>query len=107
MTGARMTGQRIDGLEALSYRGRTVRLHDLHRIAAVAILATSSACGTSVYSNPIIIRVEDSAQRLGVDSVRVSAFDRHMGYSEDWAAKTMRVATTRTPYSTVLTTMGA
>ena len=76
-------------------------------LSGLAIAATLVGCGTAVYSNPIIIRVIDPSHRLGAAPIQVSAFDKHMGYGEDWVKKTMGVTAEGAPYTTALTTSGA
>ncbi|HEV8578388.1 MAG TPA: hypothetical protein VGX68_04840 [Thermoanaerobaculia bacterium] len=63
-------------------------------------------CGTAVYRHHVIVDVDDPAGRLGSPPVAVSVFDHQMGYSADWAQRSMGSASPGRPYSTSLSTTG-
>lgn len=58
----------------------------------------STACGTAVYHHQFEVTINDPAGRLGSDPIDVSVFDKVSGYSEEWARRTMGVASALTPY---------
>ena len=71
------------------------------RRLAILVLASTvalSACGTAVYNHRIEITVHDPSGRLGPPPISVSAFDRLMGSSNDWAQKWMRDTSPNSPY---------
>ena len=75
---------------------------------SVTLVATIAAlgCGTAVFEHRIQVAVDDPARKLGPPPVEVSVFDHQMGYSEDWAKKSLRPTSTSTPYVQSLTTTG-
>jgi hypothetical protein len=74
-------------------------------VAIVSLLATLG-CGTAVFEHRIQVAVDDPAKKLGPPPVEVSIFDHQMGYSEDWAKKSMRPTSASAPYVQSLTTTG-
>jgi hypothetical protein len=70
------------------------------------MLVVSASCGTAVYEHRIEVAVDDPANKLGPPPVQVSVFDHQMGYSEDWAKKSLRPTSTSAPYVQSITTTG-
>lgn len=70
------------------------------------LLLVAAGCGTAVYEHRIQVAVEDPAGKLGPTPVQVSVFDHQMGYSEDWAKKSLRPTSASAPYVQSLTTTG-
>jgi len=58
-----------------------------------------AGCGTAVYHHKIEVSLNDPTKRLGDGPVEVSIFDSLMGYSDEWARRTMGTASAGSPYS--------
>src|SRR5262245_58760690 len=69
------------------------------RAVAFAFALAATGCGTAVFDHRFDVTVNDPCGRLGPGPVDVSIFDKVMGYSEEWARKTMGTATSARPYS--------
>ena len=70
-------------------------------LTAAALSITLAGCGTAVYTHQIDVTINDPSNRLGLGpapAVEVSVFDHTMGYSEEWARRTMGVAAPGAPY---------
>lgn len=67
---------------------------------AVAVCATVAvaACGTASFEHRFEVVLNDPSSRLGAGP-EVSIFDYKMGRSEEWARRTIGVATASKPYS--------
>lgn len=74
--------------------------------AALMLLFVAAGCGTAVYEHRIQVAVEDPAKKLGPPPIEVSVFDHQMGYSEDWAKKSLRPTSASALYEQSLTTTG-
>jgi hypothetical protein len=72
---------------------RTLLAADLTVAALLSI-----GCGTAVYDHQFEVVINDPTGRLGSGPVDISIFDKVMGYSEEWARRTMGVATATKPY---------
>lgn len=68
-------------------------------LIAAALSIALAGCGTAVYTHKIEITINDPSNRLGAAPVEVSVFDHTMGYSEEWARKTMGKAAPGAPYA--------
>lgn len=77
----------------------------MKRIAVAALLLLAAGCGTAVYKHEVVVAVHDPAGVSGGAPVEVSIFDHQMGYSRDWAGKTMGTSTPAKPYVTPYTSM--
>jgi hypothetical protein len=68
-------------------------------LAALLLSIIAAGCGTGVYHHRIEISLNDPTKRLGDGPVEVSIFDNVMGYSDEWARRTMGTASPGTSYS--------
>jgi hypothetical protein len=55
------------------------------------------ACGTATFDNTFIVVIDDPSDRLESE-VAVSVFDNVMGFSRDWAQRTMGTTSPDAPY---------
>jgi hypothetical protein len=68
-------------------------------LTVVALSIALSGCGTAVYDHKIEVTINDPSNRLGPPPLEVSVFDHTMGYSEEWARKTIGRASPGAPYA--------
>ena len=71
-------------------------------LTAAALSLALAGCGTAVYTHKIEVTINDPSNRLGLGpapAVEVSVFDHTMGYSEEWARKTIGRAAPGAPYA--------
>lgn len=72
----------------------------MRRLLTAAVLSIACAgCGTAVYTHKIEITVNDPSNRLGPGPLEVSVFDDAMGYSEEWARRTIGKAAPGAPHA--------
>jgi hypothetical protein len=70
-------------------------------LTVVALSIALTGCGTAVYTHKVAVTINDPSNRLGLGAAaafEVSLFDHTMGYSEEWARRTMGVAAPFAPY---------
>lgn len=65
-----------------------------------ALFLFAAACGTVVDETEVVVTVEPASSA----PVEVSIFDHQMGYSRDWAHKTMAATSAAKPYTTSYST---
>jgi hypothetical protein len=77
----------------------------IRAIGLLLISISGVGCGTAVYTHQIEVTIQDPSGRLVAGPVDVSIFDKYMGYSEEWARRTMAAATASAPYVGTVNTM--
>lgn len=65
-------------------------------LSSVSLL---SACGTATFDHIVKVSVVDPSRRLGNPPIEVGIFNKTSGQSEEWARRTMGVASPATPYT--------
>jgi hypothetical protein len=71
----------------------------MRQLLPVLLFSITAGCGTGVYNHQIEVSLNDPTKRLGDGPVEVSIFDNVMGYSDEWARRTMGTASAGSPYS--------
>jgi hypothetical protein len=71
----------------------------MRKLLATLLLSTIVAgCGTGVYHHKIEVSLNDPTKRLGDGPIEVSIFDSLMGYSDEWARRTIGTTSAGSPY---------
>jgi hypothetical protein len=64
-------------------------------------------CGTAVFHHTVEVVLQDPSGRLGGGPVPVSVFDHLMGYSEEWARRSIGPASSARPYRATVSSTAA
>ena len=81
------------------YRTRAMRTRFTFLLFVLSSVSLSSACGTATFDHVVKVSIVDPSRRLGNPPIEVGIFDKSTGQSEEWARRTMGVASPATPYT--------
>jgi hypothetical protein len=68
------------------------------KLLPILLFLILSGCGTAVFEHKFEVTLNDPTERLGPEP-EVSIFDNVMGYSDEWARRTMGTAAAGRPYA--------